>query len=594
MKPLSMKEFVSRLNSRLNELSPEQLKKILLEQASKVPPADRQRFLDSLILTGSLKSERPIQDDAARLLEEIDALVEEASLGKEEAWGWDDGYDDDYYDRDYGDQTHWRDDSWKLQLDVLFERVSESFERGDYALAREAYQKLLAVSLGTNEEEGEFPGDDLRDRIKTNLDEAALRYLRCVYLTEKAASRPAALWQGFSEFYDFAQDLSIEGVINVAVEELPELQAFSEKWIPYLKKQGRNGQRMAVELLKEAVRLFQGIEGLQELATHCGRQFPGAFVEWLKALKAEGNPAEVIRVALTALETLPESLSIRATIADYLHEAATALGMKDLAEKSRKDAVYASPSLKRLLNLLDETNDSLRSTVIADAVAHFEAHQKRQEKSQPWDSDYNRSGDLSQGYVHWDLPIFCRLLKGDFLPVAKMMTRSKPLGWSFGQNSNFLAVPFFLRAQWDVGVQLTPNMTELWLNATEIPDQDDFRAMSPESLGPRLRTHLERALSENGMSEEERNAYFKDARRAATKRIEAIVSEKHRKSYPKAAQLALAVAETCWHRAEKEQAREYIEKFRKRFNRHHAFQEELRRVIRKSGISEFGKATSQV
>ncbi len=280
--------------------------------------------------------------DGELLLREIKAFGKQAeNYEYTTGWGWDD---------EYGEERAWGDDSWVAEIDSLFERINDFYESGDYALARKAYEKLLEVYLGGSEE-GRFSGHDQDEMMGTDLEEAGLRYLRCVYLSEKPSSRPEALLKGIANLSYLSGNATMHGMIHVSLEDLPELDQFGKQWIEYLKKQKEN--RIITNLLKEAVRLFEGVKGLETLALEKGHQFPGAFIEWLEALKMGKDYPEMIRVARLGLEKLSDRLAIRGRIADYLYEAAKQLDQKDLIEESLKEALYASPSVSRLLNLLD-------------------------------------------------------------------------------------------------------------------------------------------------------------------------------------------------------------------------------------------------
>jgi len=296
-------------------------------------------------------------------------------------------------DDEYGEERAWGDDSWVEEIDSLFDRIDEFYEAGDYALARKAYEKLFEIYLAGNED-GRFSGHDPDEMIETDLEETGLKYLRSIYLSEKPSSRPEALLGGFTILSHFYRDATIHGMIHVSMEDLPELDEFGKQWIAYLKKQ--KAGRIVTGLLKEAVRLFEGVKGLETLALEKGHQFPGAFVDWLEALKNDKNDRETIRVAKFGLEELPDRLTIRARIADYLREAATRLDHKDLVEESLKEALYASPSLSRLLNLLDNARSGEQKVeYLNGALSRFEAIRKRTEKRDFLETDFDRSPDLS-------------------------------------------------------------------------------------------------------------------------------------------------------------------------------------------------------
>jgi hypothetical protein len=62
------------------------------------------------------------------------------------------------------------------------------------------------------------------------------------------------------------------------------------------------------------------------------------------------------------------------------------------------------------------------------------------------------------------------------------------------------------------------------------------------------------------------------------------VSEKHRQSYWKAAQLLLAVAETHWSNGRVAEGQKLVSRFKEKYNRHHAFKSELQKAAKKSDL----------
>lgn len=584
MAKLTMREFISQLTLRLEKFTHEELKQILLEHGMTLPPKERGGYLDRFVLPEKPKRKKKIekttQTDEQYLLQGIKAFGKRAENYEFTCgWGWDD---------EYGDERAWGDDSWVSEIDDLFGQIEELYESGDYAIAREAYESLLDIYRG-GLEESRFSGYDYDDMIATDIDEVRLKYLRCIYLTEGSSSRPRALFEAISRLSFDALDVNIHGMINVSTEDLPELDQFGHQWIDYLEKQ--KGSRLTTNLLKEAVRLFQGTEGLEALSMEKGLQFPGSFVEWLGALKKEKNYEEMVQAATVGLERLPDHLSIRAKIADYLHDAATHLKRKDLIDESLKEALYASPSLERLLDLLDQGKDAeQRTELLNGTLVRFGAIKKRKMGSGRSSWDLDRSPDLQENDVPENLEMYCHLLKGDYSKVVSLMGLSKSLGWSSKDSLNALAVPFFLYARWDQARRLTDNMADLWKDATNIPfsfydaygDREEITgSKSPES---RFRNYLQNVLEDFLIPEKELAEYFHIAEKAALKRIDAIVGNKHRKSYWKAAQLLLAVAEVYWSNGQEADGQKLIDRIREKYHRHSAFKSELRTKAKKSRL----------
>ena len=577
MEKLYLKEFIEKLKLRLDSYSFDELKSIILEYAECLPPADRQSFLDIFIPSKKTTTQKTIKTDKDYFIREIEAFEKRAEDYEfTNGWGW---------DHNYGDERSWGDDSWAPEVDGLFGRVDDFYEAGDYQFARRAYKLLLDIFY-TGTEEGQFSGYEHEDMIDTDIHESTLKYFRCLYLTEKMTSRPTVIYNAATWASCYTYNFSLQGMMNVSLEDLPDWERFGELWTDFLKQQKSNN--VVDRLLREAVRLFEGTRGLEMLATQKGHEFPGAFVDWLEALKKEGNNNEVLRAASLGLEKLPETLLIRAKIADYLHYAAVKLKREDLVLMSLIEALYAFPSLSRLLDLLDiSENIDQRVDFINEALTRFNAIKKRRSGPKDHTFDIHRSPDLSENDVPNILEMCCYLLKGDYAKVASFIKESEPLGWTFVDNPNALIIPFFLYANWNKARTLTFNLDKLWTRSTELqssPYEYIKRDDSVMNTGSRFRSYTEDTLEKFPFDEQEKMKYFAMAEKAAKMRINAIVSNKHRKSYWKAAELILAIAEIYWSNSESEKGRMLIDHFQKKYNRHSAFQRELKTAIKESHL----------
>jgi hypothetical protein len=514
-------------------------------------------------------------------LKEIDAFGKRVeNYEYTDGWGW---------DHESRDERAWGDESWVYEVDGLFEKIDKLYERGDYSLVRKAYEQLLGIYHGAVED-GQLAGYGHDEMLSSDLEEITLRYLRCIYLTERPASRPAALFGAISSTY-YNISLTLDGIINVSLEDLPDLNRFGRDWTTYLKK--RKGDALATRLLKEAIGLFQGIEGLEALARDRGREYPGAFVEWLEALREKRLYDDMVRAAKLGLEALPDSLGIRARIADYLYAAGRELKQENLLIPALKEALHSSPSLARLLNLLDSAeSQEQRITLIDEALSRFGQIQGRKGRLRTTSWTIGCSPDLDENSVPENLEMYCHLLKGNYSQVVSLLGKSEPLGWSHGRRSNALAVPFFLFARWNHDIPLTPSMADLWNQATLVRtlrhddwEFDDYHEeVESGDLGSRFRAYLENVLEDQEIAEKDLKRYFQSAEQAARRRIDAIVSNKFRKSYWKAAQLILAIAETYWSNGKHDEGQGLIDHFRGKYNRHSAFKSELKGKAAKSRL----------
>ena len=434
MKTLTLKEFIAALKARLEKYNHEEIKEIILAQGMAMSPRERIQILDGFVLPEKKerkKKGRKTEEDDNFLLTDIEAFGKRVDKYEfTTGWGWDD---------EYREERAWGDDSWVSEVDDLFDRIQEFYEAGKYEIARKAFESLLEIYRG-GMEEGRLSGYDQDEMIETDMDEAGLKYLRCVYLTKTPPERPNAIWNAISMISFDAKDLNIHGLINVSTEELPQLEEFGRQWREFLKKQKVSS--LSTNLLKEAVRLFQGVKGFETLAMEEGEKFPSAFVEWPDALKKENKPEEIIRAASLGLERLPDRLLIRAKIADYLHAAALKLDRKDLIDRSLKEALFADPSLERLLDLLDNArNLEERIKILNEGLVRFQMVQKKKTEERAW--DLNRSPDFFEREIPGNFELQFYLLKGDYEKAAAQMEKSKSLGWSSGEDPGALGAPFF-------------------------------------------------------------------------------------------------------------------------------------------------------
>jgi hypothetical protein len=572
-----LKELIEKLKLRLDNYSLDELKSSILDYAERLPPGERQSFLDIFVPLKKAKPEKPIQTDKDYLIREIEEYEKRvADYEYTNGWGW---------DHDYGDERAWGDDSWTPEIDGLFGRVDNFYEAADYSFARRAYKLLLDIYY-TGIEEARFSGYEHEEMMDTDIHETTLKYFRCLYMTEKMSSRPGVIFNAATWASSYTYNFSLQGMMNVSLGDLPEWEKFGELWTAFLKQQ--KSSDVVDRLLREAVRLFEGTKGLEKLATQKGHEFPEAYTDWLEALKKGGNTEEVLRAALLGLEKLPDHLFIRAKIADYLQETAVKLKRNDLILISRREALFAAPSLSRLLDFLDcSQNIDQRINFLNETLVRFDAIKKRRMGSREHTFDIHRPAGLLDNKIQNILELSAFLLKGDYARVAAFVKRAKPLGWTFMSNPVALAVPFFLYVCWDTKKALTFNMDQLWTRSTEL-QSSHYEYIQGEdtetNTGIRFRSYIKDTLEKFPIDEHNKMEYFSMAEKSAKKRIDAIVSGKHRKSYWKAAELLLAIAEVYWSHGESGKGQSLIDNFKKKYNRHSAFQRELKTAVKESRL----------
>ncbi|HEY76475.1 MAG TPA: hypothetical protein G4O00_09885 [Thermoflexia bacterium] len=585
---MPLKVFLEAVERRLAECSADELRDILRAMAQRIPPADRQAFLAQLGV-GEVAVPPP-QAVWEHLLSDIDDLALEIRQAMDSADEWEErhGWDYEYEETDLGPYERFVE-----PLTLLFERAAVAFDSGEVGLALEAYDKLFDL-LGLEDDYGrgirlsDLPGVDDRETVG--------RYLRAVYETASPDRRPQALYDQMREarFWlgPFERPM-LDDLVQISPHPLPDLEAFLTDWIGFLRTQSGTD---ADAWLREAVRMAEGMAGLEALARTEGRAHPRAYLDWFAALEEEERYAEVLVAAEEALEGLPPDLPIRAAIADHLCSAAAALGDPERFLFGRWEAFRAKPTLSRLLDLWEAvptTKD--RVAWMERAVKHVEGAGGRRPSPSVAPFPYVEPDGLEQSAdPDHNLLVHARLLACDVEAARRPVINKPVLGWSGRSSDQALVLSFILILLSRRSLEeLPPNLASLWswsLLATSLglwgygePGEGE------EELPGRLNAVYRECLAwgrESGrldLDGQRERAYLAWCLGVAHRRVKAIVGNQHRRSYGKAAMLTVACAEVLRLRGGEEAARQWVEGIRNRFPRHRAFQAQLRSALQQSG-----------
>ena len=173
------------------------------------------------------------------------------------------------------------------------------------------------------------------------------------------------------------------------------------------------------------------------------------------------------------------------------------------------------------------------------------------------------------------------LLAGELETAHAQAAREKELGWSSGENTQGLVVPFFLGLLSGRSFAALPsNLAQLWQWGLQAS------AGYVTGAGDPVLQHLPRAyaaLPTAGLLSREKQAgVLAWCLDVARQRVDSIVVNQHRDSYGKAAVLTAAVAEALRLRVDAGRAGDVLNDVRERFPRHRSFQAELRTAVERS------------
>lgn len=566
------------------ECSAEELRDVLRKMARQVPPAERRAFLKQL--HDSRAATVAPQTAWEGLLDAIDDLEARLKKAMKSA--------DEWIDR-FGWQYEYEEDAvgpyreFIEPLTLLFERTALAFDHGEFALARQAYRRLFRLldqedDYGYHISLGELTDLDQKD--------AVARYLRAIYQTEPLDRRPRVLYEEMRRFAFAYRQLYgdaplLKDFIQLAPDPLPDQEAFLRQWSAFLRRQNN---LLADTWLCEAVRMVEGTAGLERLVRSKGQQRPHIYLDWFTALEEEGQYAQVLTEARLALQSLPDDLSIRAVIADYLCAAASVLGDRESLLEGRWQAFVAMPELSRLLDLWEAVPAmEQRPLWMQRAVQNMQQPRSRKVTLPPGDPPLPTLAYLKQPSPPFnELLAHARLLAGDLAAAHQAVARKPVLEEGNAVNAQTLVLAWLLvllsgRERKD----LPPNLEHFWRNTLQEIIVGDW--MYDQHIRHELTQRTDHIYADylawglasgflhlEAADEEKYLAWCLDT---ARKRIEAIVSNQHREIYDEAANLTVACAELLRLRGDDRAADELVAHIRERFHRYRAFQRELRSAL---------------
>jgi hypothetical protein len=570
----SAKAFLEMVEQYLAACSADDLRAAVRRLADETPSDKRLAFLRQMQPAKRKGAARPSRARAEALLEDIDGLRDDLEEASEHADAWEERGPawGGYYDDEGGLGQYVR---FVKPATALFRRAQAAFGRGDWALARQAYQKLFDDVLGFEDDYGRgLRVEDLNDVDST---ESRARYLRAVYQSEAPGQRApkvlAAMQQVRAWFSGTAPRL-VE-MIAASPAPLPDQARFLNEWTGLVRKQ--KGQAADV-WLREAVQLAQGTKGLGELARAEGRRHPRAFLDWGAALAAEGKHAEALAAAQTALKRLPAKAPIRAAIADQLCAAALRLNDQAAFSAGRWEAFSAAPTLPRVLDVWECTRPEQRRAQMQRCARHIASYLKRPPR--PPVSFEAGQDDLDEPvWIENSVLAHAYLLAGDLAAARALAARQKVLGWSDGANPQGLVLALSLIVlSGKPFAGLPPKLKQIWRSNLEATlDVADCPSVGRAEAKQRntLEGIYAGQLAHWQLSQAEQADLLKECLSIIRRRVAAIVGEKHRRSYAKAAALAAAGAEVLRLREDAGKAQGLLNGLYERYPRHRAFLNEL-------------------
>ena len=245
------------------------------------------------------------------------------------------------------------------------------------------------------------------------------------------------------------------------------------------------------------------------------------------------------------------------------------------------EAFYSNPSIKYLLALLHlcEKGGCYKKEIdsaITRINSLLEETKKRRE------TYFVEDCDLRKASADEDLLVKAYLLAGRLEDALNLCSNKGALGWNYGTNPKGLVLPFLLKLLSE-GKYVSPvhNVEHLWKDAINSICR---YSSSSENISKRFQQAMDKVFRSIKLPSDEKRRHIQWCVKEAEWRIDAIVGEKHRKSYHKAATLLVATAEILANQYKKSEGDALLEKYRQKYHRYSSFRQELQVAIGRSKI----------
>jgi len=564
---IALKPYLATIAGFCDTLSNEELKDIIISLAKDVSTSGRIGFLEKIesYLPGRESAIMPDTNAPEQILNDIEALkesIEERIETIEDGSYWDDPDlwgDDGYYEEDPDYISEDQDE----ELGSFFHDAESLFLDDRLEDAQKVYGSLFRLINDIKEDASFSPFDDI------DIREARARYCRCVYETINRDTRLDEFIEAmevdvsnlyneneYDENYPLMQD-----VIDAKPGEMEDLRSFLPAWKKALTKRGTKGRPAG--LLLETVNRLEGINGVSSLAKKWKNSQPQGYLFWLNILQKENNQKGIIRVSTEGLKALTEGKP-RERVAEFMIDAARELNDAKHVLLGKRERFFSYMSDRNLLDLVAEaTTQGKRDNELDTVITFFKARKAIDEEKELYARALLMSADLNSAFA-----------------LAK---NEKNVGWSYGNNAGvvFGAVLSVL-ADHSEKAGTIKILLEDYANRRAIYSE---RFSTDDGKGTSFYDEIIKGLKQKKEAKSEAAEYLSWVEKIGKRRIEHIVSNKHRRAYERAAKVLGSLAEAYLAMGQKNKAVKILHTYyNEKYNRFSAFRREVKAVIMGSDI----------
>ncbi|MCH4562707.1 tetratricopeptide repeat protein [Halomonas sp. EGI 63088] len=570
----------------------EDLRRLLIALAEEAHPRQRQAFLDRLRhhcaepgAADALPSDlRALGERLARL----QAGLHEMAEAELQDW-WDD------------EETCGPFQALMPEVFGLLDEAAECLRQGNAQAARDTYASIWQM-LDIENDYGHRPSLEEVDEAVAR--EHAARYLRAVLLTTPPEQQVATMLQAagevrFSGIVSRPESLfcTLREIAGVELEPLTGWEGFLDAVV-----QGLGNPRSSLEemWLREALARRQGIDGIARMARQAGARMPRLWLDWVRAAVRQRDPDQAAAIWREALQHFPRGAGIWRALADSILTAYPAHRVLE-GEAIAFEALLANPVGHRLLTLYEAFTEAERREQGLREAALWLSEAARTGKApvpaalagseaQAAVSDHDRDLMTPSRFERWPpLAVMAWWLVGEGQRAKALVSaRDQAVGWSLGDSPRwalFACLPAVLTGR--PASAIGPASHAVWQRLADagshyLDESPLAGASSHDREALPAADRLSHALVDAGqrypLSVQEPPAWLEWLCDTATERCHAIVSNRHRKAYDRAATCIAVCVETASAMGRAAVGRALLCRVRQRYPRHTAFQRALDHV----------------
>lgn len=548
------REFYDKFNQKIKDLDLKQMKDIMNNIIRKVPVSKYEEVLnmfndDNEVDTIAIEKQIRNYEETFKSIDEFDLYFHAT------------GYEDygDYYSP-WGGDWIWEYTDDEDVSDIIYDAFTYAVEltnKKQYKHAKRLFDLVLNTNYQVLDDDGgdnfEISLKELQDNHLLNISVKSL-CLYAIYVTyqcENNKTREEEIYKYFKkENFD---NISVQDSFNFGIEILKDTNDFFDRWISLLVKQSG---KIEYRLLKEAFE-YTRYNNYEKYIYDIAKCHPRIYIDIFDYLLQMNETEKVVILGNQVLPLLDKNLVIRNDISLYI-----AKYDESNKEKYIYESFISNTNIPNLLRIINNDYYIKYKDVIDEYISSFKI-----------DNNSLYNSELGENILNKKMYYYLQFFLGNFDVFYEECKKYKePLGWSYGfiQNAVYLWMLLFN----DDTKNSKINERLLYTVFEDLGFQNNLLFLDSDYFEIFKNWKMNFSISDKTREE-----CLEWLQSIIDKRVDAIVSGSHRKSYYKAAFLVVSIGEVLEFNGI-QRKEEFINSYHKKYVRHSSFRKKLNELVK--------------